>query len=469
MKKRSKKSRYIITLLAALLLLGALRDMNLLPSFEFLLARLPEVAALEKVVSGDVLKIVRPKGVVGSPDIAVNQTTHKSIVVWHEKGQTDYDVYAARLDSQGALIGSSFMVNGYRKDDQKFPRIAMNAAGDFVVVWQSYGEDGSAAGVYGQKFTANGEKSRSEFRVNTTLDNNQMLPDVAMNAAGDFIVVWKSESKKDSGINAQSYDAEGASVGKEFAIVKDETGKKDVKVLTTNPAVSMSETGEAIVVWQVSRGSGSEIHGRALNAQGQGLGGETLISAIASGSKSMRPRVTSMPQKQFMVVWEEETTKEKVRNIVFQRDSIQGQVLDAQGNKIGANVEIFAPALTHEQAPDIAATPKGAMVVWQAYHRNKAKDDDDKIRPGYWEVLGQKLDLAGNRAGEWLSVGADPDEFQWTPAIAGSADNSYTVVWGALNLSEIKAAIALKQYSDKQTQAMIRPQSPARSAVTLQK
>ncbi|MBI3463971.1 MAG: hypothetical protein HY000_13070 [Planctomycetes bacterium] len=50
----------------------------------------------------------------------------------------------------GTLIapGSEFRVNTSTENHQRLARVAMDAKGDFVVVWQSYGQDGSAWGIY---------------------------------------------------------------------------------------------------------------------------------------------------------------------------------------------------------------------------------------------------------------------------------------------------------------------------------
>jgi hypothetical protein len=47
-------------------------------------------------------------------------------------------------------------VNTYTTDAQFGPAVASDASGNFVVVWQSYNQDGSHDGVFGQRFSAAG-------------------------------------------------------------------------------------------------------------------------------------------------------------------------------------------------------------------------------------------------------------------------------------------------------------------------
>ena len=53
-------------------------------------------------------------------------------------------------------VGSEFHVNTYTTDDQYASSVAADAAGNFVVVWQSFGQDGSGLGVFGQRYDATG-------------------------------------------------------------------------------------------------------------------------------------------------------------------------------------------------------------------------------------------------------------------------------------------------------------------------
>ncbi|HET9235007.1 MAG TPA: hypothetical protein VFP10_12775 [Candidatus Eisenbacteria bacterium] len=43
-------------------------------------------------------------------------------------------------------------MNTYTPAGQVVPSVAANSMGDFVVVWQSFNQDGSAYGVFGQRY-----------------------------------------------------------------------------------------------------------------------------------------------------------------------------------------------------------------------------------------------------------------------------------------------------------------------------
>ena len=73
----------------------------------------------------------------------------------------------------------------------------MEPTGDFVAVWASP-QDGSGYGVYAQRYNASGVPQGGEFRVNTYTTNGQTSPSVAMDDHGNFVVVWESYGQQPS-------------------------------------------------------------------------------------------------------------------------------------------------------------------------------------------------------------------------------------------------------------------------------
>src|SRR5207253_2316168 len=92
--------------------------------------------------------------------------------------------------------------------NQGRPAVAMDAVGDFVIAWNSYGgQDGSNFGVYAQRYSTSGAPLAGEFRVNTYTTGYQGLAAVAVDGDGDFVVTWTSSGQDgDSyGVYAQRY------------------------------------------------------------------------------------------------------------------------------------------------------------------------------------------------------------------------------------------------------------------------
>ncbi|HUO84116.1 MAG TPA: DUF11 domain-containing protein [Thermoanaerobaculia bacterium] len=70
--------------------------------------------------------------------------------------------------------------------------MAADGAGNFVVAWQSYLQDGPYYGIFGQRYDSSGAPVGSEFQLNTWTTNGQRRPAVAADGAGNFVVVWDS-------------------------------------------------------------------------------------------------------------------------------------------------------------------------------------------------------------------------------------------------------------------------------------
>ncbi len=66
--------------------------------------------------------------------------------------------------------------NTFATNSQYAPAVAMDADGDFVVTWASYGQDGSSNGIYAQRYNAAGVAQSTEFLVNTRTTTASSIP-----------------------------------------------------------------------------------------------------------------------------------------------------------------------------------------------------------------------------------------------------------------------------------------------------
>ena len=150
------------------------------------------------------------------------------VVVWESAGQdgSAYAVVGRRFDSRGNALTGDFIVNAFTPNSQNAPRIDSDAAGNFVVVWHSDGQDGSATGVFGRRFDPAGIPLTGDFLVNTYTSNFQQYPVISSVADGRFVVNWESgntiggptQDGNNYGIFGRRYDALANPLGGEFQI-----------------------------------------------------------------------------------------------------------------------------------------------------------------------------------------------------------------------------------------------------------
>src|SRR5262245_57103131 len=154
-------------------------------------------------------------------------------------------VVSSVVRAQAPALGPEFQINTYTTGSQVLPSVATNSSGDFVVVWQDAQQDGSAPGIFGQRYDSTGAPVGSEFQINTTTTGIQELPSVAMFETGGFVVVWQSPIGDGSGLNilGQRFDGAGSPLGSEFP-VSTQTSRNQ------NGHVAADAQGDFVVVWQ---------------------------------------------------------------------------------------------------------------------------------------------------------------------------------------------------------------------------
>ena len=175
------------------------------------------------------------------------------VVVWQSAQDGSLQgVFAQRFAVSGAPVGPEFQVNTYTLDEQVNAAVDMDGAGNFVVMWQSRGQDGSAEGIFGQRYASTGAPVGGEFRVNTATAGSQYTPAVAADASGNFVVTWSSYDGSSNGTFGQRFAGSGAPLGPEFRV---NTFTLANQVFSS---VGADGTGRFVVAWRsdIEDGSG---------------------------------------------------------------------------------------------------------------------------------------------------------------------------------------------------------------------
>ena len=194
------------------------------------------------------------------------------VVTWLSYGQdgSSSGVYGQSYDVTGTPVGDEFLVNAYTSNAQSVPSVTSLTDGGFVVTWTSYGQDGSNYGIYGQRYDATGTPEGDEFRVNTYTSNSQFGPAVTSLTDGGFVVTWQSYTQDGSshGIYGQRYDANGSPEGDEFQVNTYTFSDQD------SPSVTSLTDGGFVVTWHSKGQDGSDwgIYGQRFSATGEKQG-----------------------------------------------------------------------------------------------------------------------------------------------------------------------------------------------------
>ena len=305
-----------------------------------------------------------------APAVAMD-TNGNFVVAWHSGAGSG--ISAKLYNKDGGIVKDEFLVNTTTQYHYLNPAVAMDAAGDFVVAWESKGQDGDGYGIYAQRYNAAGEPQESgappqfEFKVNTTTTHDQINPAVAMDASGNFVVVWLNEVEAGSyRIYAQFYDAGGNSHGPELQV-----NASSLINGYNSPAVAMDANGNFVVAWE---GYPSAIYARLYtftNGLPQAQDPEFLVTSSANAS----PAVAMDAAGNFMVAWGRLIGGGESWDIYAQRYDKNGKALNKESEfRVNTYPAAVITANSHGYNPSAAVamnSPSNFKIAWQSYDGDK--------------------------------------------------------------------------------------------------
>jgi hypothetical protein len=329
------------------------------------------------------------------------------VVVWSGSGPDGSRIYGRHFKIGQELEETQFPIETYTTNSQGSAQVAMDAAGNFVVVWTSDGQDGSSLGIYAQRFNADLVPQGSEFRVNTYTTNSQRDPQVAMDADGDFVVAWVSSGQdgSDDGIYAQRYNAMGVPQGGEFRVNTHTNGSQN------EVAVAMDGEGDFVVTWESDDGSFDGVFARRYNAAGVEQGVEFQVNTFTNSSQS-HPSVAMNYDGDFVVAWvsDQEGGGNGYNGIYAQR-------FDAAGIPQGSEFHVNTYTTGAQADPDIAMDADGDFVVtWQSLQDQK-------------NIYAASFNSAGIPYGAEFRVNTYTTGLQENHHVGMDANGNFCIVW----------------------------------------
>ena len=342
-------------------------------------------------------------------------------------------VFGRRVDPTGTPLGPEFQVNSYTTASQRNPSIGMRSSGEFVVVWQSVYQDGSFGGIFGQLFDASVNALGTEFQVNAESMNAQRAPAVAMDESGRFVVVWQGYTTGGLwDVWARQFDGSGNALGSDFVVNEYSTGHQ------ATASVAVDAAGNFVVVWESFRPGDSDgvncgsirSFARLFDASGTPLGSELAVSSDTPETQA-EPRVALTEGGHFMVAWQTSCSPSSVAGRVAAR------VFDASGTAVGPDITVDAAPTPIDpnnhliaSNPAVGADAAGNFVV--AWHRRHYRyyaeyqygEYDHQIRMRRYSSSGDAIDR-----GSLASTSFHPTRRKGYPAIAGRKPGRFIVAW----------------------------------------
>ena len=307
-------------------------------------------------------------------------------------------------------LGSEFRINTYTANNQANPSVSGLSNGNFVVTWQSAGQDGSVNGIYGQLYSATGTKVGNELQINTITYNQQFNSAVTGLTNGGFVVTWQSygHDGDNNGIYGRLYSATGAPLNSEFLINTYTTGEQNL------PAVAGLTNGQFVVTWQSAAqdGSGYGIYGQRYSDTGTKLGGEFLINTYTTESQ-LYPAVAGLSNGNFVVTWQS----------LGQDGSYYGtygQLYSATGAKVGNEFRVNTHTASDQNLPSVTGLSNGRFVVtWSS-------EGQDGSGRG---IYGQLYSASGTALGNEFRLNTYTANQQDQASVAGLSNGHFVAAW----------------------------------------
>jgi len=333
------------------------------------------------------------------------------VVVWNSYLQdgSSNGVFGRRFDPNCKPLSDEFQINTTTSGNQKEPSVAMDAGGNFVVVWHGPGiVEEDKEDIFARRFDPNGQTLGSEFRVNTYTNEKQLYPVVAMDNDGGFIIVWESMNIPEQGKKAicgRLYDSNGLNIGPEFVVNEEASDSR-------YPDVAIETEGNFAVVWMRDKSSNS-IMTRLYNADGIAKTEPFEVSTIKFSSVT-RPSIAMDKAGHFVVAWDGDP---KLASL----DDIHARIFEPNGTAIGEQFTVNTTIEGPQQNPRVAMNNRGRfIIVW-----------DSKIDPDINErdIFAQRYDSSGRPLGDEFQVNTYMADDQKRPTVAMGQNRNFVMAW----------------------------------------
>jgi hypothetical protein len=213
-----------------------------------------------------------------------------AIAAWQQSDGVRDNIYAVRYTPSGGW-GTVALVEINNAGNATSPQIAVDAAGNALVVW--YQSDGTRTNIWANRYTAG-----TGWGVASLIESDNagaaLFPQISMSASGNAVAVWYQSDGARSNIWANRYTV-GTGWGVAELIESDNAGNAQSVKVAVNAA------GNATAVWSQSDGTRFNIVANRYTV-GTGWGAATLIEGDNIGNASL-PDIAMDPDGNAMVVW----------------------------------------------------------------------------------------------------------------------------------------------------------------------
>lgn len=288
-----------------------------------------------------------------------------AIITWQDSVSGNWNIYAQRINSSGALLWSAGGVAVCTAaNDQKNPRIEVSSPGESIIVWQDK-RNGNDYDIYAQKLNASGA---AQWAVNGVAVCNaadtQNNPKIESDGAGGAIIGW-ADKRNGSDYNVYSQRLNSSGVPQWAAngvAVSVETGNQSAI------DISSKNISGAILTWKDYRNNiYADIYAQYLDISGTPQWAANGISVSAKAFDQLNPNIVT-DSTGCVIVWQDSSNAQW--DVYAQRILLNGTA------QWGTNGKVIGNAAKNQIEPKHLSDGKGgAIVVWHDNRDSTTKYD----------------------------------------------------------------------------------------------
>jgi len=230
------------------------------------------------------------------------------LLVWSDSrnwASTGWDIYGARVSTTGTLLDASGILICNAGGTQSYPDVGFDGT-NYMVVWEDRRPGSSVADVFGGRLTKAGALLDNQGFQLTGQVYEQRFPRLAFDNLGTYLVVWQDHRNSSS----NGTDIYGTRVRASDGFVYEQLSGIPISTQTaseTEPAVAFDGNTFA-VVWSDGRTSASapDIYGARVNLSGQVL--DPTGKAISTAASSQLSPDITFTGAQYLVAWQDSRT-----------------------------------------------------------------------------------------------------------------------------------------------------------------
>jgi Ca2+-binding RTX toxin-like protein len=331
-------------------------------------------------------------------------------------------VYAQVHNADGSVRTAKQLINNYTHSAQLDAAVTSTNDGGFVVTWTSYGQDGSADGVFMRKYNATGIPQTSDIQINSTTLSTQMIADVAELTNGNLAVTWSSLVAGTYDVYTRIFDSVGAPVTNEFLT---NTHTSDNQLYT---AITELQNGGFVVTWQsagAQDGSEDGIFAQRFDANGVKVGSEFQVNTYTN-SIQYHPHIETLANGNFIISWTSHSWQDGSGGGVY------AQAFAEDGTPVGSEFKVNETTADTQQFGRLTALPDGGVFVTWSSHRQ-----DGPYTSGDYGIYGKRFDANMNSVGSEMLINDTTTGNQWYSDVTLLPNGDLMLVWSDVSQGQI--------------------------------